>query len=433
MKNLTAVVLALVFLTSCAFIEPKASASGEPEIESTQANAPVNLPEIKPETPPSVLYDLYIEADGISLAKFEPEKGCYTGAYIEEDVLFNGEIEEFEEQIGVSQPLYARYMRLDEEYPYPFVLSCVKNLKTPVLIIEPTENGSWFDEAALLKTAAAIGSVRVPTFVVFYPITEKSRFDVDGYVAFFQKAYEQFSSLAPNAAIIWSIPHYDIQNKNAFYPGDRYTDWIGLSILSEITGGETVYDSIYDKIDYMYYLYQRTKPLFLTVGISHYSTINNTYYTAEAKTALSGLYEKVRLSYPRIKSVLYLDVNYADKNVEKDGNNYLLSEEETLSAAYSSALLPGHFLKELEKPDIVQKASLAIKSPFKAVKFEDKYYIAKNSIEFDFDDREKRKAIGRTHLFDDAEYYDAARILPAMNLDLFEDAENASLYLTRNR
>ncbi len=435
---LSALILLPLILASCdyfpGFFPLEETPSTIPEALAANAKEPAEYMAL-PKEPETDFYDLYIETEGIRLSKYEPEKGCYTGAYIKEDIMFDGNIEEFEKFTEVSNAFYAHSIRIGEEYPYSFVYECLKNMKTPVLIIEPPEEGNPFDEIKMIKTAGAIGSIKIPIIVVFYPITQSSNFDVNGYIEFFRKAYEYFSELADNAAIVWSIPHYDIQNKNSFFPGDSYVDWVGISVLSDIKNSEdeeSVYDDIYEKIDHMYYLYQKTKPIFLTVAISHYSTLDNVYYTEKASKTISELYKKLENCYPRIKSVLYLDINNVDSDSKK-GNNYLLTEDDTIISAYKNALNTSYFLKEIVADKNGVEVSQIIKSPFKAIKSEDKYYIAKNSVDFDFTAQQKRKVFGQIHSFDFTEYYDAAQLLPVMNLDLFEDVENKGFYITKNR
>jgi len=409
MSNATPFLIVLIGLTLfllCACQSPPVDKPLSPD--AVQVHLPLEealpAPSAAPAaTPEPKAYALLVHDSAYAPARYEPVDGCYLGAYILEAVSVEGSIPAFERRTGKSHAIYVNEMPLGGTYPVSWVLSCIANGKTPYLIVNRPNSYAPFDLALLEQTARDAGAFDVPVFIELLPYAKAEKYSRAEYLAFFAAARAQFSLDAPNAVLVWCAE--EAEDSQGYYPGHENVDWVNIK-------GEPSDEAVADFIQ----AYQRHKPIILTLAISHYSTENNAY-------DLSGAAQRIAAAYadcpPRVKVVLYRDVNemlYADEGVRHD---FTVTTEDSLTKAYQSAISGAGFLSGL-----VAEARTTVGALMQAVRpgyaVGDTYYIAEESILADLGAHRilpGRRAVS----IHGAAYYDMAFARECVPLDFYID------------
>ena len=172
-----------------------------------------------------------------TLAKFEPARGCYVGAFIELDHIVKGNISNFEEMTHKKHASYFTYCG----YGMPFPKAWVDKVKAaggaPQIAFEPN-NGldEVADDAYLRAWARDAARSRVPIFLRWASEMNGPWIawhkDPRLYIEKFRLVSEVMRQEAPNVAMVWT-PFAEPQRLIAqFYPGDDVVDWVGMNIYS---------------------------------------------------------------------------------------------------------------------------------------------------------------------------------------------------------
>lgn len=285
--------------------------------------------------------NLYIVQNNYKLSMYEPDDGCYIGAYVLGNRALDYNMKEFEEVTGRRHSIYIYNLVLGNPFPTNWILECIANMKTPLVVIHPKE-GMTLNENFLYDTAESFSQLSVPMFVEFYPNPEKYDILPDEYKQFYKKAEQIFNKYSSNTAFIWSVNINNVYSSNVYYPGDDVVDWIGLSIYEPIYRNDVKAENdIWSKLDFFYNTYQYSKPIMITqFAVSHYSDTDHSYYINEAKNRLSTFYDTIKNYYPRIKSINYMDF--------KDSENYKVTDNNSLTDLYKSTLDDEYFKYNVE-------------------------------------------------------------------------------------
>lgn len=351
-------------------------------------------------------YTVFIETNDYKLAKYEPKKGAYLGAYVLSNKQINFEIDSFEKLVDKKHALYVYNLKLGDEFPIDWVLSCIARMKTPSIFITPPNNYNMYDKKLLEKTAKQFSLFDIPIFVHFYPSPSTNNYDAQSYKEFYKEAYRIFKQYAPNVAFVFTIKNLEVVDYKMYYPGDNFVDWVGLNIYEKIEDKEIVFgDDIFSSIDFFYYTFQKVKPIMISqFAVSHYNNATNTYYAKEAKEEISRVYDNIINNYPRIKAISYLDIDTvilkSDDNMK---DNFSITENSTVLEQYKSVIQNESFLKILENNAKIPNNEL-MKSPFNMYKIENEFFISQQSILYDIDlseitnfDNEYRKIDGENY------------------------------------
>ncbi len=338
----------------------------QPEtLEITPVSASVSKFENLPQ------YSLYVEKRGNTLSLYEPKAGCYLGAGILFNKIVDRDIETFEKLTGKSHAIYHYPLEYNEEFPLNWILSCISQLKTPLIELRLPQEPD-FDPVYIENLAKQFGDFYIPVFI---QITADRNYGSENFLNYYKAVRAAFSTYAENCAFVWSVSAGDLPDYQSFYPGDRYVDWIGLDLLLK---SESEEDNLSNAINCFYYSFQNKKPLMITkLGISHLSSDNYIYRTTEAAELIETVYKKILTAYPEIKALCYMDYN----SILFSGNeNYTVTDEESLLSAYSGGISQSNYLSEvdmLSAGDNIIKYNL---SPFPAYFKNDKIYIHENSV-----------------------------------------------------
>lgn len=344
--------------------------------ENQQVNEVMNTePELKKISLQKSKKKLYFLDNDYKMAAYEPVDSCYLGAYVLSNNSLNYSIEEFERKTGRRHGIYVYNLILGNEFPTNWILECIANMKTPLIVIHP-KDGMILNESFLYDVAKNCNQLSVPIFVDFYPNPEKYPIFPDEYKEFYSKARKVFNKYSPNSAFVWSVNLNNVYNSKIYYPGSEVTDWVGLSIYEPIyKNNEKLDTNIWEAFDFFYNQYQKNNPIMITqFGASHYSDVDHSYYINDAKLNIKEFYNKIETDYPRVKCINYMDF--------KDGENYKVTDNEEISDTYKLATDSEHFTFNLNL-DQNKSTEEYIKSAFDISEAENQYYISDRCLKYE--------------------------------------------------
>lgn len=180
------------------------------------------------------------------------------------------------------------------------------------------------------QDAKAIGS---PIFIRFghemndpyrYPWGPQNNKSSD-YIAAWRHVVDQFRKIgAKNVIWVWS-PHPAYGDYDAYYPGDKYVDWVGVGTLNYGTVATWskwyTFDEIFGKFYPQFAKYK--KPIMISeFGSLATGGDRNKWYA----DALSG----IRTKYPLVKSVVFFHVANDNTTTDKSLNWYIIDDPDIL-------------------------------------------------------------------------------------------------------
>ncbi|MUT68424.1 glycosyl hydrolase [Paenibacillus sp. NEAU-GSW1] len=315
--------------------------------------------------------ELYLEKDGkaaappsVKLAKFEPASGMYIGAYVDKDSGVegkgDGKFQAFNKLTGKQHAVYFNYHKYGSPFPYHWAEQVKKAGGAIQLALQPdTGLSAVKDDKYLRDFAKEAKAAGVPIFLRFASEMNGSWVKWHGnpslYIEKFRLISKVMKEEAPNVAMVWSPAANPKQKIAAYYPGDEWVDWVGLSVYSvKFFNGNvnTPADQVnpLDSLDYVYQTYASRKPIMISeYGATHYSKAGNTSTINFAITKMNMLYHGAKLKYPRLKSINWFSLNTLtdSHSAERSLNNFSLTENETVLKAYSNLIKDSYYLSEV--------------------------------------------------------------------------------------
>lgn len=333
-------------------------------------------------------YKLFINKEK-SLELYEPPNNCYIGAYILSNPDLNFEIDNFEEITKKSHGIYLRNLKLGKPFPIEWVLECTAKMKTPFIIVQPPSIDYPYQDFLLEETARAFGEYYIPIFVEFYPDPQQYGNSKE-YKEFFNKARNIFNKYAPNVAFVWSVNYKNIKDSMPYYPGDDFVDWVAINLydMLDVENKDDVIDNkdIFNEIDFFYFLFQDKKPIMISqLGISHYSKQNHGYYVDEAAKKIEDFYKKIKIYYPQIKTVNYMDFDNIEVAPEEMGyDNFKITAHKNLLESYISVVNNEYFTDSLDTQNHGQKAHYWFVSYYPIYKKDNEFFISDKVLEYEW-------------------------------------------------
>lgn len=169
--------------------------------------------------------------------------------------------------------------------------------------------------------------------------------DAPTYINAFRYVSQFFKSRNRNVAIVWSPNQISNANveRDDYYPGDAYVDWVGVSLYCEkyFLGdkNQSLHNNIYfqrgDSSNPVIVLrdlvekYGNKKPIMISEsGCGHYVNSENENATDFALQRLKELYVYVPMVYPQVKLIAYFDYMIPGaKNDFRLSSNSILQKE----------------------------------------------------------------------------------------------------------
>ncbi len=292
------------------------------------------------------------------LAKFEPEYGAYIGIYSELDPKVGNLFTKNEQLYGKKHAIYLAYTQWGKDFPSMYASrardagGALQIAWEPMGGLDEVVDGPYLREWAREAKAAGI-----PIFLRYASEMNGAWVEWHGdpqkYIQKFRMIHDVFAEEAPNVAMVWSPGDVPANTIDAYYPGDDYVDWVGVSLYVEpYENGDPslppmIATSPVERLSNLYNTYAARKPMMLSeTGVPHYSHSANEDFTEWAKLNLQRLYEIMPYKYPRLKAITYFNV---DQKMDNAKNNYSLSDTMEIQNYYSNLIANPYLLPTVEQ------------------------------------------------------------------------------------
>ncbi|MBQ1274755.1 MAG: glycosyl hydrolase [Cellulosilyticum sp.] len=330
--------------------------------------------------------ELYV-LEEVNFGKYEPEQGIYTGAYVQKDKYIHGDLLAYEELTGQTQTFKVFTYNSEEGISKQDILKCIAQKKTPYIKLVLKED---YDLTPLYQLIFDLKlSYHTPIFIELYPLTEKE-YKVSQYKETYQRAYEILHKYLSDIVVVWSTDEARICDMALYYPGNGYVDWAGLNVYIPRykNGVRYVYEGT-TQLDYWYKSFQNKKPMLISaLAISHFSKVDHAYAIYETQNKLMMFYNDVLMQYPRLRGIIYMDVDMAQiSSIGKE--DYSLLGEDGLCETMKSLSMPLKIHGTLENE--MRKSSCYMKYSIKASMIEEQLYIPQEYMALCFKDVPLRK------------------------------------------
>ncbi len=299
------------------------------------------------------------------LAKFEPESGCYLGAYIELDPLLKSSFvdqnmatrkipSEFEEIVGKRHAMYFFYLGYGTRLPVDWVRYLVSQGKLVHIALEPNLGLQQVQDDDYLRTLADdMARSKAKIFLRFAsemngPWTAYHG-DPELYTRKFRLVAQIMRKRAPNVAMVW-CPYSNPQRTiPSYYPGDEWTDWVGVNMYNvtyfnqdPTKPAENVRPR--EMLDFVYKMYSARKPIMICeYATTHFSALEGKSVIDFACDNIDDLYFDLRKNYKRVKAINYFDSNNL-LVAHRRNNNYTVTSDPRVLEAYKTAVRSEYFL-----------------------------------------------------------------------------------------
>ncbi|MDF2877805.1 MAG: hypothetical protein K0S30_901 [Clostridia bacterium] len=316
--------------------------------------------------------ELYVREE-IELGKYEPFSGIYLGAYVEKNKDINKDILAFEEIIGHTQTFKVFQYTLEEGLSSQEILKCMAQRKVPYIKLLL---GKDFDLVPLYRMISDIkASYNVPIFIELFPVSGRLTNPIE-YKETYQRAYEVVKKYLEQSVVVWSIDDSRLYDMPLYYPGDEFVDWAGINIyVPQYKNGMRYTNDHVEAVDFWYKSFQKTKPMIISsLAISHYSRVDHTYTLQDAQNKLGLFYKDILSVYPRIKGVLYIDVDM--EQVSKSGKeDYRITSQKQLVEYMKKIFKSEAFLEGIEELEDEKKIPVFMKYSIVAAQFNSELYL----------------------------------------------------------
>ena len=300
-----------------------------------------------------------------NLAKFEPETGCYLGAYIDlaEEITQNyndmtGKTRkypfEFEQKVGKPHAMYFFYLGYGRPLPLDWIRYLTSQGKLVHIALEPNGGLDEVQENDYLNQLA--DDLRLSGALVFMRFASEMNGtwvnyhgDSKLYKEKWRLVYNVMKERAPNVAMVWcpyAVPTATIEH---YYPGDDYVDWVGVnmynvSYLNQDPKFPATHIKPADLLSFVYNKYSSRKPIMICeYGTTHYSALENEFLQDFAITNLNSLYGNLKTDFPKVKAINYFNVNNMNL-AHRMNNNYSVTHDEKVLETYRNVISDPYFI-----------------------------------------------------------------------------------------
>jgi hypothetical protein len=292
------------------------------------------------------------------LAPYEPEQGCYVGAYVELDHNVEGDIETFEKMAGRKHASYFKYVGYGQPFPYKWVRELHARDAIPHIAWEPNEGLEPVrDDDYLRGWAQAAARTEGPVFLRYASEMNGNWMaysgDPDLYIEKWRLVYRIMHEAAPNVVMIWcpyALPRATIP---VYYPGDEYVDWVGVNIYSVAHAdgdpSKPPSEDPRDLLRYVYDMFAARKPIAVCeYAATHYCVAKQAATVEFALTNMTRMYSSLRSQFPRVKMINWFSVDTLRNNLAR--NNYSLTDNAQVLATYQKLTGGDYFLSRPVMP-----------------------------------------------------------------------------------
>lgn len=348
----------LLGVPACFLALSTAGASATPHIVGSQAQLQLTVQELP---------KAKARSSTPSVAKFEPERGCYLGAYIELDPKLTSVYidsnkrerklpEEFEAIVEKPHAMYFFYQGYGTPLPRDWVKMLVDRNKLVHIAFEP--NGGLDevqDDRYLQNFADELKDSGAKVFLRFASEMNGDWTHYGGnptkYKQKFRLVAEVMRERAPNVAMVWCPYTTPQKTIPSYYPGDEWVDWVGVNMYNVTYFNQDKSKPAHDiepedMLKFVYDRYAQRKPMMICeYGTTNFSRLENRPLPEFARSNILALYGSLRKRYPRVKAVNYFNSNNLLIH-HAANNNYAVTAIPSVLQAYQSAIRPDYFLSQ---------------------------------------------------------------------------------------
>lgn len=298
---------------------------------------------------------LFYSMQGRAQAKFEPDSGCYIGAFIANDANVQGDIDTFERLTGKQHAIYFSYTGYGS--PFPGWVKTYGSKNTIVQIAFEPNGGldQVVDGSYIHEWARAARATRVPILLRWACEMNGSWVAWYGNPSLYIEKFRLIATImkqeAPNVAMVWApndIPNDPSSPPNyihSYYPGDEYVDWVGIDFYGVYyyeSGAQERTDPRV-KLRKVYDVYSARKPIMVCEwAATHYSTrvTPPESCVTYAIDQMNALYTNAQSEFPRLKAICWFDMNSLTTNK----CNFSLTDNAQVLANYKTIIQSLYFL-----------------------------------------------------------------------------------------
>ena len=296
---------------------------------------------------------------GYTPAKYEPARGTYLGAYVEQDVNINQSMETFNKLTGKKHASYFKYVGYGSSFPKTWIQNVKSVGAVPHIALEPNDGLAKVKDDKYLhdfaKDAKASG---IPIFLRYASEMNGDWCAYSGnpkeYIKKWKIVHDVMQKEAPNVIMVWTVFTFPDSRIESYYPGDDYVDWVGVNIYNVVYHNEDLtstglYEDPLKLLDFVYNTYSYKKPIQISeYAATHFTVLDNKYHIDFAKSNIKKLYASLPTKYPRVKSIYYFDVNnIINAPAGRKINNYSLTSNKEILALYSKLIQNVHYISSV--------------------------------------------------------------------------------------
>lgn len=304
-------------------------------------------------------------ASGRIRARLEPALGCYLGAYIDRDGTLgepymdeNGqthmEAGAFERATDRRHATYFMYMSYGRPFPWAWANALKRRGQIPHIAWEPASLAQVRDTDYLTRFAEDCARYNHPIFLRFASEMNGNWTRYHGDPAAYRRAFQTVAAAihrtAPKAAMLWCPDARPFDAIAKYYPGDDAVDWVGVNFYSVLfydnNRSRPAHDDPVDLLRPIYAKYATRKPI--AVGewaATHFQACDGRARPEFAAEKIARFYAALPRLFPGVKMVNWYDANnITQASGDRRLNNYQLTDESTVLAAYKAAVADPWFI-----------------------------------------------------------------------------------------
>lgn len=300
-------------------------------------------------------------SQGPGLARFEPARGCFLGAFVSRDFHISGDMARWEELTGKGHASYLRYVGYGQPFPAEWVRQVRALGAVPCLAWEPNSGLAQVkDDPYLLEWARAAAASGGPIFLRFASEMNGNWTAYHGDPAAYRAAFRLVARVmhreAPNTAMVWCPYVTPYAAAHAYYPGDEAVDWVGINYYAvhHFNGDPLKPAGWLDPTHYLERYYRRyaaRKPLMLCeFAATHLCGGCGELVPRWAIGKMERLYSSLPRRFPRVKAVFWFSWDtLASGSAE---NNYTLLDDPNKLEAYRRLIANPYFLPRVPEGEL---------------------------------------------------------------------------------
>lgn len=341
--------------------------------KADELNSTIEFYEVKPAS----------ASTATNLQKYEPAVGAYIGAFISSEQKYKAaeylkwdganEFEDFNELTGKQHSIFFDYGSIGSTLSNSFMGREQDALAAGAALhvaYEPNRGLDEVTESAVRTYAEELAALEVPVFLRYASEMNGKWVPWHGdpakYIQKWRMVHDIMEQVAPNVAMVWSPSEMPLDGIEAYYPGDNYVDWVGISIYSaQFENGDakkpTDRRNPLESVDYIYSRYASKKPIMISeYAGSHQAGFGNDKQDTSkfAKAKMTYFYESLKTKYPRVKCIQWYsnnNYNLADKSKNRVNYSLLDGQASGVLGTYKNIIADDYFLSNVVNGPLVDK------------------------------------------------------------------------------